>query len=98
MPRIAKKKTPASTWSGAPNEHQSKKTGPRIIIFIAGGLSYSEIRIAHKLSQKPHNLDIIVGSTHIVEPPRFLKQVAALSTSPENDAYKPSATLEKPNN
>jgi len=97
MPRTVKKKTPASTWSGAPEHQSHKKMGPRIIIFIAGGLSYSEIRTAHRLTQKPHNLDIILGSSHIVEPPRFLKQVAALTTSPDNDAYKPIASLEKPN-
>jgi len=94
----SKKKTPASTWSGAPEHQSHKKMGPRIIIFIAGGLSYSEIRTAHRLTQKPHNLDIILGSSHIVEPPRFLKQVAALTTSPDNEAYKPIASLEKPNN
>jgi len=82
----SKKKAPASTWSG-PNESH-KKQGPRIIIFIAGGVSYSEIRIAHTLTQPPYNLDIVLGSTHIVEPPRFLKQVAALTSSVDDEAYK----------
>jgi len=92
-----KKKAPASTWSGGPNEGQvHKKAGPKIIIFVAGGLSYAEIRIAHRLTQKPHNLDIILGSTHLIEPPRFLKQVAALSTSPENEAYNPATLVEEP--
>jgi len=68
-----------------------KKQGPRIIIFIAGGVSYAEIRIAHLLTQPPYNLDIILGSTHIVEPPRFLKQVAALSSSADDEAYKASS-------
>jgi syntaxin-binding protein 1 len=83
------KKLPPTAWVNN-KEAQPKKTGPRLIVFIAGGVSYPEIRIIHKLTQKPHNLDVILGSTHIVDPPLFLKQVAALKTSPKDEAFTPS--------
>jgi len=88
------KKLPTTAWVN--KETQPKKTGPRLIIFIAGGVSYSEIRIIHKLTQKPYNMDVILGSTHIVDPPLFLKQIAALRTSVNDEAFKPSSEKQNP--
>jgi len=87
------KKLPPTAWVNNKETQQQKKTGPRLIIFIAGGVSYPEIRIIHKLTQKPHNLDVILGSTHIIDPPLFLKQVAALKTSPKDDAFSPRSNF-----
>uniref|UniRef100_A0A6B2L018 Uncharacterized protein n=1 Tax=Arcella intermedia TaxID=1963864 RepID=A0A6B2L018_9EUKA len=90
----SKKKGGLSSWTGNDGQAQ-KKNGPRIFVFIAGGISYSELRAAHRLTQKPYNLDIILGSTHIIDPPKFLKQVAALSSSVNDPAYKSVSFLDK---
>jgi len=94
-PPPTQKKLPPTAWVNNKEAQPAKKTGPRLIIFIAGGVSYSEIRIVHKLTQKPHNLDIVLGSTHIVDPPLFLKQVAALKSSPKDEAYTPHLDFSK---
>lgn len=49
----------------------AKKSGPTIIIFIVGGLSYSEMRAAYDASEAT-NREVIVGSTGILTPSEFL--------------------------
>ncbi|KAL1915897.1 uncharacterized protein VTP21DRAFT_6285 [Calcarisporiella thermophila] len=46
-------------------------SGPRLFLFIAGGMSYSEIRSAYEISQQ-HNIDVVIGSTHVWTPEEFV--------------------------
>jgi syntaxin-binding protein 1 len=66
----------------------SQTTGGKIIVFIAGGASYSELRAAYEVS-KAKNREILVGSTDIVAPDDFVEalrlmryQAAGNPTSP----------------
>jgi len=94
----SKRKAPVATWGGSTENQSLKKVGPRIIVFIAGGLSYSEMRAAAKLTQIPFNLDIILGSTHLIDPPQFLKQVASLHKNTlDEETYKSASGFEKQN-
>jgi syntaxin-binding protein 1 len=54
--------------------------GGRVIVFIAGGVSYSEIRSAHEVSAATRK-EVIIGSTHIISPANFVEQVSALSAA-----------------
>lgn len=65
-------------------------TGSRYIIFIAGGISYSELRVSHDISIST-NKEIIVGGTHIINPNQFIQDVTELNNQ------KPS-TNGDPNN
>eukprot|EP01125_Pyxidicula_operculata_P021399 TRINITY_DN8225_c0_g1_i1.p1 TRINITY_DN8225_c0_g1~~TRINITY_DN8225_c0_g1_i1.p1 ORF type:complete len:621 (+),score=154.98 TRINITY_DN8225_c0_g1_i1:222-1865(+) len=58
----------------------------RVFLFIAGGCTYNEIRTAHKISEE-EKLDIVLGSTHILTPQSFLRQVGALSSNANDSAY-----------
>ncbi|CAG8444162.1 14353_t:CDS:10 [Ambispora leptoticha] len=49
----------------------------RIIVFVAGGVAYSEIRSAYELSEK-HNRDVIIGSTHVITPKKFIDDLKYL--------------------
>ncbi|CAG8563814.1 2015_t:CDS:10 [Ambispora gerdemannii] len=49
----------------------------RIIVFVAGGVTYSEIRSAYELSEK-HNRDVIIGSTHTITPKKFINDLKYL--------------------
>ncbi len=58
-------------------EEDKKLTGPRIILFIAGGATYSELRVIHKVS-KILGRQIILGSTEMLSPKRFLSMLEVI--------------------
>jgi len=51
---------------------KSQKDKKRIIVFVLGGISYSEIRQCYLLSQE-FNLDMYIGSSHIMTPKQYVK-------------------------
>ena len=52
----------------------------RIIIFIVGGVTHSEVRVAHQLSKKLQR-DVLLGGTSIDNPATFLGKLHHLSSS-----------------
>ncbi|RUS18043.1 Sec1-like protein [Endogone sp. FLAS-F59071] len=61
---------------GKPGEANAPKlaSGPPIIIFIAGGMTYSEIRSAYELAET-FNREVYIGSTHILTPTFFIEDL-----------------------
>ncbi|CAH8439357.1 unnamed protein product [Schistosoma curassoni] len=66
------------------DKSQQPRSGPRLIFFVIGGISYSEIRCAYELMNTAlgKQWDIIVGGTHILVPEAFLKDLEKLSYPP----------------
>ncbi|CAG8612813.1 15751_t:CDS:2, partial [Gigaspora rosea] len=54
---------------------------PRIIVFVAGGVTYSELRTAYELSEK-YNQEVIIGSTHVITPQQFIDDLKRLRRQP----------------
>ena len=59
-----------------PNPNQvrslaSELPGRRLIVFVCGGLSYSELRAMHEVAAETGR-DIIIGTTAMLTPKRFL--------------------------
>lgn len=66
------------------NWHKEKGSGaaknvPRLIVFVLGGVTYSEMRVAYEVS-KSKNWEIVMGGTHILTPKDFLNCLRDLSS------------------
>ena len=68
-------------------------TGRRLIVFVLGGLCYSELRSMHELARQ-HNREIIVGTTAMLTPQAYilgLKQMKQLDAEPPPGGSQPTA-------
>jgi syntaxin-binding protein 1 len=57
--------------------NQTQFSGGRFIVFVAGGISYSELRTGHDLMVQ-HTKEIVMGGSHIISPNKFVEDVAML--------------------
>ncbi|KAK3864581.1 hypothetical protein Pcinc_029746, partial [Petrolisthes cinctipes] len=63
------------------NWHKDKgaKNMPRLIVFVVGGITYSEMRAAYEVTKSGKNWEVVIGSTHILTPKEFLSDLRNLS-------------------
>ncbi|CAG8704301.1 3446_t:CDS:2, partial [Dentiscutata heterogama] len=67
---------------------------PRIIVFVAGGVTYSELRSAYELSNK-YSRDVVIGSSHITTPQQFIDDLKRLRRHP-NQSYSSPQSVHTP--
>lgn len=78
-----KKKGAGDKWSRTGNSQTSSGAatsfvGGRNMVFMVGGISYSELRVARDVMEK-ESREIIVGSTNFVSPKEFISDLSTLS-------------------
>jgi syntaxin-binding protein 1 len=75
---------PSNRWSKSSSRQSASSSGPksfnggRAIVFMMGGLSYSEMRAAGQVMTK-ESREIVIGSTAFVSAKEFVEDLATLS-------------------
>ncbi|XP_078045325.1 syntaxin-binding protein Rop isoform X2 [Augochlora pura] len=57
---------------------QTIKNVPRLIVFVVGGVCFSEIRCAYEVTNALKNWEVIIGSSHVITPKSFLDDLSKL--------------------
>ena len=65
------------SWAGAGRRVVENRQ--RILVFMAGGATYSESRACYEISAR-HSRDVVLATSHMVTPELFVRQVSDLST------------------
>jgi len=68
-------RTTKSNWAKGQKKEDSNR-GARTIVFVAGGITYSEMRCVYESPSK----DILLGSTQVYKPKDFVSQLTTLIT------------------
>merc|ERR1712227_929900 len=72
-------------WHKDKKDQSITKTSPRIMVFIAGGACYSEMRAGYEVTNDKKNWEIVMGGTHIMTPEEFLDYVKDVAGSGDDD-------------
>ncbi|KAK7056390.1 syntaxin binding protein 1 [Paramarasmius palmivorus] len=90
---------PTSLRSQKPAWHRAARPGanteqrPRVLVFVAGGMTYSEIREAYQLSTAL-NKDIYIGSSHTITPRHFIDDLKVLTLAGVGSRVTPNGLRE----
>jgi len=76
--RSLKKNQPA--WAKGKDKQDNSLSGPRIIVFVIGGVTFSELRAAAELTESCQR-EVIIGSERIISPHDFMADLKNFDVS-----------------
>jgi len=76
-PQTTSLRSQKPAWHRAPKSATVLDNRQRVLVFVAGGMTYSEIRETYQLSSSLQK-DIYIGSTHMVTPRGFIDDLKVL--------------------
>ncbi|KAJ7070093.1 Sec1-like snare protein [Mycena amicta] len=82
----------ARPGAGTPAQERETNRG-RLLVFVAGGMTYSEIREAYQLSTSL-NRDVFIGSTHTITPREFISDLQVLEFGGQGSKAVPNGVRE----
>jgi syntaxin-binding protein 1 len=74
---VAESKRTRKHFGGADAKPNVQFKGGRVIVFVAGGLSYSEMRVCNDF-EREQKREVIMGGSHLISPKKYVKNVASL--------------------
>ncbi|KAI9303791.1 Sec1-like protein [Cunninghamella echinulata] len=77
VPQLRVYKTQWHKKSSGNNAATKPPSGPPVIIFVAGGITYSEIRSAYELAET-FDREVYIGSTHTIAPEKFVEALSQI--------------------
>ncbi|KAJ1933432.1 syntaxin binding protein 1, partial [Linderina macrospora] len=63
---------------GNQGQRNSQHARPRVVLFVIGGVTYSEVRAADEIARK-YGREVIIGSTHMLTPHAYLQDTSTLN-------------------
>eukprot|EP00127_Corallochytrium_limacisporum_P003433 Clim_evm61s149 gene=Clim_evmTU61s149 len=76
-PGWAQKKAAGSSAKSAAPAAAPQAKGKKVVVFVIGGISYSEMRCAYEVS-KARNADVFIGGTAVLKPEQMLADLKDL--------------------
>jgi len=68
-------------WHSRETQANVQKNVPRVLVYIMGGMTFSEFRVGYEITNDRKNWEVIVGGSQILTPEGFLNKIKALSES-----------------
>ncbi|XP_025198177.1 syntaxin-binding protein 1-like [Melanaphis sacchari] len=75
-PTASRYTLPCASWYKP--KKSTENNGSRIILFMLGGVSYSEMRCAYEVSKNSTNWEFIIGSSNPLTPNQFIQNLSKL--------------------
>ena len=72
-------------WGKDKKDPKIANANSRILVFVIGGLSYNEMRVAYEITTERKNWEVVMGGTHISQPETFLDDIKNLDKDLNED-------------
>ncbi|KAJ3123490.1 vacuolar sorting protein VPS33/slp1 [Nowakowskiella sp. JEL0407] len=76
-PNATSPTSPTAETNNASDQEDLRKNGPRIVVFVLGGMTFSEMRTMYELQKKTRR-ECIIGSNHIFNSVQFVEALKEL--------------------